>query len=108
MNLKIIMVNNPHDAGSNQEREQFLRRWTPDGRLTALLEAAQNGEVIAEDGVDQFARVTEIYEADFERLREVLPISHVPCYFLCFPEVRTVADVERAIAAVKREFKTQQ
>lgn len=112
MNVKIIFLHNPHDQDSVALREELLTRWSQHAMgaeiRAAILNGKTPGEINSIMARDAFARETELYTADFQVLKQALPVQEAPSYFICFPEVQTAADLERAIAAVKQAFKARQ
>lgn len=107
MGIKIIFVDNPHDRASREAREAFVRRWSPEGRIQAVLDKLAAGESIVEEPIDALAPEAEIHIVDFQQLRAVLPIRAAPCVLLVWPELEeafAVEDVAETALLVQEAF----
>lgn len=101
--MKIVIVDNPHDARAVQKREELLGLLSHQGRAARIAAKRQAGEEVPPELLQT---PWEVHVVDFMQVRDILPIRTAPCVLLLFDELEGTefpADrVERIFWRVRR------
>lgn len=92
--MKILFINNPHDAQSRSSAEAVLQRLAFSDRVSVLTQQIRpTGVPVLETPLAPF--LGELHLVDFMALRDVIPIRAAPSIMLLFDELEGVFPPER-------------